>query len=197
MYRIRNVTTLGIIATALIMASCASLPSQKAKISSKEPVLQANPAGFRTLSRSDLDRVIDGKLSRSEAANYLKNIRIDDYDLQDPNTNWSDAKIADKYSVYYLTYRQRFFMLLLVDGRDRISSCVDIVVLPRPSSDYELGMGLVEVDRDHINNQIVVAYNKNWNGNYSDDIIAAYVPNIETQRLEEVSYKYIKIYRDQ
>jgi hypothetical protein len=182
------------------LGGCASLSITNTKPTVKPNVPITIPEGFRTLSRSDFDHVIDAKLSRQDAASFLKNIRIDDYNLQDPTTNWSHADFGggnSNYSIYYLTYRQTYFILLLADGKDRFSSCVDIVILKRPSSNYELGMGQVEINRDHFDGQVIVVFNKNWKGNYSDDIVAAYKPNLETKRIEAVNFDYIRIYQEQ
>jgi hypothetical protein len=182
------------------LIGCMSIPTTSTKPNVSPNVPSTTPEGFRVLSRSDMDHVIDVKLSRQDAASFLKNIRIDDYDLQDPNTNWSHADYDDGnngYAIYYFTYRQTFFILFLKDAKDRISSCIDIIIMKRPSADYELGMGQVEINRDHIDGQVVVVYNKNWKGNYSDDIVAAYKPNLETKQIETVRYDYIRIYRDQ
>jgi hypothetical protein len=197
---IRKIEALLTVGFLLGLIGCASIPTASTKPSVKPNVPIATPEDFRVLSRSDIDHVIDAKLSRHDAASFLKNIRIDNYELQDPNTNWSHADYAGGntgYAIYYFTYRQTFFILFLEDAKNRISSCVDIIIMKRPSSDYELGMGQVEINRDHIDGQVVVVYNKNWKGNYSDDIVAAYKPNLETKQIEPVSYDYIRIYRDQ
>ena len=150
----------------------------------------------RILSRGDLDHVIDSKLSREEAAQYLARIRIDDYSVPDPNTNWTYASIGGGLSVYFFSYRARFFILLLVDGQDGVSSCADIVVIVRPTAEYELGMGPVEIDNDHLDGEVIVVHSRKWKGNYTDDIIAAYKPNAQTKRLDAAEYRSIRIYRE-
>ena len=198
-YNFKIKKALIIIAATVYIVGCASqsITNQKSNV---EPVIQnTTPEGVRTLSQKDLNHIIDAKLSRQIAASYLKNIRIDDYNLQEPNTNWSHTDIGGsdgKYSIYYFTYRQRYFLLLLKDGEDRISDCIDLVIMLRPSPNYELGMGKVEVDNNHFDGKIVVVYNKNWTGNYSDDIVAAYRLDLETKRIEEISHNNIRIYRD-
>ena len=187
-------------ASLVCLFGCASLAVTNEKPNAKPNVPTVTSEGFRTLSRSDLDHIIDAKLSRQDAASFLKNIRIENYDLQDPNTYWSHADFdggGSGYGIYYLTYRQRYLILLLADGKNRVSSCIDIIIILRPSSEYELGMGQVEINRDHIDSEVVVVYNKNWKGDYSDDIVAAYKPNLDTKRIEEVNYKYIRIYREE
>jgi hypothetical protein len=121
------------------------------------------------LSRSDLDYVIDAKLSRQDIVSYLQTIAIEDYSIQDPNTNWSHASIGSadiKYSIYYLTYRQRYFIFLLKDVEDRLVTCLDAITAPISSSQYEIGMGPVEINHDHLDGQVVVIFNKRWKENY-------------------------------
>jgi hypothetical protein len=164
------------------------------------PAPRENAASCRALSKADLDHVIDARLSRQETVRFLQHIKPGDYGIADPYTNWMHSEIrgaASKYSIYYLSYRQRFFILLLVDGGDQCSNCLDAVILPRSSPDYELGMGPVEVDNDHYDDTVVVVFNKTWNGDHSDDIIAAYKPNLETLRLEVFPYRSIRIFREE
>jgi hypothetical protein len=163
------------------------------------PPPQKDAASCRALSKADLDHVIDARLSRQETVRFLQHIELGDYGIADPYTNWMHSEIrgaASKYSIYYFSYRQRFFILLLVDGGDQCANCLDAVILPRSSPDYELGMGPVEVDNDHYDDAVVVVFNKNWNGDHSDDIIAAYKPNLKTLRLEVFPYRSIRIYRE-
>jgi hypothetical protein len=90
---------------------------------------QTVEAPKRVLSKRDFDHIVNAKLSRQETAKYLGNIAIEDYSVQDPNTNWSHASIGSadgKYSIYYLTYHRRYFILLLVDVGDK----VQIVLMP-------------------------------------------------------------------
>jgi hypothetical protein len=195
-----KIRILVVAATLICLAGCGSVPVRSASPNVMRNVPGTTSDGFRTLSRSDLDHIIDAKLSRREAAIYLGNIRIENYDLQDPDTNWSHADFGggdSGYGIYYLTYRQRFFILLLADAKNRVSSCIDIMVVAKPSSEYELGMGQVEINKDHIDSEVIVVYSKKWKGSYSDDIVAAFRPNLETKRIEEVSYKYIRIYREE
>ena len=164
---------------------------------------QTNPATVppsRVLSKRDLDHVIANRLSRQDTIKYLKNIAIEDYSIQDPNTNWSHASIGgadSRYSIYYLTYHQRYFMLLLVDAGNRFMNCVDAISGPMRSSQYEIGMGPVEINHDHLDGRVVVIFNKKWKGNYSDDIVAAFRPNLETEQIEIFTYTYIRIFREE
>jgi hypothetical protein len=189
-----------ITATLICVAGCGSVAVRSVGPNEKPNIPNASSDGFRILAKSDLDHIINAKLSRQEATSYLRRIRIENYDLQDPNTNWSHADFGgydSGYGVYYLTYRQRYFILLLADEKNRVSSCIDIMIMPRPSPEYELGMGQVEINKDHFDSEVIVVYNKNWKGSYSDDIVAAFRPNLETKRIEEMSYKYIRIYREE
>ena len=64
-----------------------------------------------------------------------------------------------------------------------------------PSSQYELGMGPVEVNHDHRDARVVVIFNKNWKGEYSDDIASAFKLNLETKQIETFNASYIRIFR--
>ena len=189
-----------ILAIGLFTAGCASTGS---KIEVSSVGFRTNPpnnAVNRVLSRRDLDHVIDSGLSRQETVAYLKNIAIEDYAIQDPYTNWSHSSLGNAdsiYSLYYLTYRHRYFILLLVDSGNRLSNCLDAVTGSITSSRYELGMGPVEINRDHLDRRVVVIFNKKWTGNYSDDIIAAFKPNLEAKKIEVFSYSYIRIFRNE
>jgi hypothetical protein len=191
------------VGVALTLSGCRTMSAPNATGNAgitDVPPPQKEAASCRALSKADLDHVIDANLSQQGAVSYLRSISIEDYSIQDPNTNWMHSEIrgaASKYSIYCFSYRQRFFILLLVDGRDQCSSCLDAVILPRSSPDYELGMGPVEVDNEHYDDTVVVVFNKKWNGDHSDDIIAAYKPNLESMRLEVFPYRSIRIFREQ
>jgi hypothetical protein len=167
-------------------------------------------AGFRTqppiespkriLSKRDFDHVISAGLSRQETVRYLKNIKIQDYGIQDPNTNWSYASVGgagSRYSVYYLTYHKEYFILLLEDVADKYVDFIDVVTGMMPSTEYEIGMGPVEINHDRVDGRVVVIFNKKWKENYSDDIVAAFRPNLETKQIDVFDYKYIRIFREE
>ena len=188
-----------VIMTALCTFGCVSTPTDgTTNIGFKtQPTAEAPK---RVLSKRDFDHIINAKLSRQETVKYLANIAIEDYSIQDPNTNWSHASIggADgKYSVYYLTYQRKYFILLLVDIGDRYANCIDVVTGSMPSTLYEIGMGPVEVNHDHLDSRVVVIFNKKWKGNYSDEIMAAFKPNLESRQIEAFDYAYIKIFREE
>ena len=187
-------------AAILNVFGCASMNATKAIDGVSLKVPQKVESSYRALSKRDLNYVIDAKLSRQNMVSYMQKISIEDYSIPDPNTNWMQAIIGGTdsvYSIYYFTYRQRYFILLLQDGKDKYFNCIDVILLPRSSSDYELGMGPVEIDKDHYDKEVVVIFNKRWKGNYSDDIVAAYKPNLKKKRIEEFKYKYIRIYREE
>jgi hypothetical protein len=58
-------------------------------------------------------------------------------------------------------------------------------------------MGPVEVNHDHLDGRVIVVFNKKWKGNYSDDIIAAFRPNLDSKQLETFEYTYIRIFREE
>jgi hypothetical protein len=154
----------------------------------------------RVLSKRDFDHIINARLSRQETVKFLANIAIEDYSIQDPNTNWSHASIGgadSKYSVYYLTYHRKYFILLLIDIGERYANCLDVVTGSMPSTTYEIGMGPVEVNHDHLDSKVVVIFGKKWKGNYSDEILAAFKPNLESGQIEPFDYSYIKIFREE
>ena len=200
MKSLRSISGAAILMIGLFSTGCASTG----------PKLETAKVGFRTtspqdvhnrvLSRRDLDHVIDSRLSRQETVTYLKRIAIEDYAIQDPNTNWSHSSIGNAdsiYSLYYLTYRQRYFILLLVDSGDGFSNCLDAVTGPIVTSRYELGMGPVQINGDHLDRQVVVIFNKKWKDNYSDDIIAAFKPNLDAKKIDVFSYSSIRIFRNE
>ena len=161
---------------------------------------QPAEAPKRILSKRDFDHIINAKLSRQEIIKFLGNIAIEDYSVQDPNTNWSHASIGSadgKYSIYYLTYHRRYFILLLVDVGDKYANCLDAITGSIPSAQYEIGMGSVEVNHGDIDGRVVVIFNKKWKDNYSDDILAAFKPNLETKQIEVFKYTYLRILREE
>jgi hypothetical protein len=189
-----------VIVTALCTFGCVSTSGKAGTTNTGFQTQPTTEAPKRVLSKRDLDHVINEKLSRQETVKYLRNIAIEDYNIQDPNTNWSHASIGgpdSKYSVYYLTYHHRYFILLLVDVGDRYVDCIDAITGSMPSTSYEIGMGPIEINHDHLDSRVVVIFNKKWKGNYSDDIIAAFRPNLESKQIEVFEYTYIKIFREE
>ena len=200
MRNLQSTSVVAILMIGLFTTGCASTGAKLETSSVAFRTNQASVATSRILSRHDLDHVIDSRLSRQETVTYLRNIAIEDYSIQDPNTNWSHSAIGNAdsiYSLYYLTYRQRYFIFLLVNAGARFSNCLDAVTGSIATSRYELGMGPVEINRDHFDRGVVVIFNKNWSGNHSDDIIAAFKPNIEAKKIEVFSYSSIRIFRNE
>ena len=64
--------------------------------------------------------------------------------------------------------------MLLKDVADKYVDCVDVVSGTMPSIQYEIGMGPVEINHDHIDGRVIVIFNKKWKENYSEDILAAF-----------------------
>jgi hypothetical protein len=189
-----------VVGTALWTFGCVSTSVAPGTTNIGFKTQQTKEPPKRVLSKQDFEHIINDKLSRQETVRYLRNISIEDYNIQDPNTNWSHASIGgaeSKYSVYYLTYHHRYFIFLLADIEDRYLDCVDAITGPMPSTSYEIGMGPVEVNRDHLDGSVIVVFNKKWKGNYSDDIIAAFRPNLDSRQLETFDYTYIRIFREE
>lgn len=177
-----------VIVTAIWTSGCVST-STKGTTNIGFKAQQPVEAPKRVLSKRDFDHIINSKLSRQETVKYL-----------DPNTNWSHASIGSadgKYSIYYLTYHRRYFILLLVDVGDKYANCLDAITGSIPSAQYEIGMGSVEVDHGNIDGRVVVIFNKKWKDNYSDDIFAAFKPNLETKQIEVFRYTYLRILREE
>jgi hypothetical protein len=198
----RRPTDLGLV-VAIVLVCTFGCTSTNANSGASNVGFQTNPTKQtkeRVLSKGDFDHIIKDRLSRRDTIEYLNNIAIEDYTIQDPNTNWAHASVGSadsRYSIYYLTYHQRYFILLLRDVGDRFANCIDAISGPITSSKYEIGMGPVEINHDHLDGRVVVIFNKKWKGNYSDDIIAAFKPNLETRQIEEFNYSYIKIFREE
>jgi len=189
-----------VVGTALWTFGCMSTSVAPGTTNIAFKIQQTTEAPKRVLSKRDFEHILNAKLSRQETAKYLRNISIEDYNIQDPNTNWSHASIGgadSKYSVYYLTYHHSYFILLLTDIGDRYLDCLDAITGPMPSTSYEIGMGPVEVNHNHLDGRVIVIFNKKWKGNYSDDIIAAFRPNLESKQLEAFDYIYIRIFREE
>jgi hypothetical protein len=157
-------------------------------------------ASCRTLSRADLDHVINARLNRHDAAAFLKSVAIRDYDISEPGTNWMHGAIPgakSSYSIYYFTYRQRYFILFLVDKPETCADALDAIILPRTSADYELGMGPTLIDTGVVAPDVIVIYSRKWDGNHSDDIKAAFRPNLETRQLEEYPRANLRMFREE
>jgi len=192
-------------AAALVVCFCATAPKgpgapQGAIPSGKAAVQAPAPGACRVLARGDLDHVIDGRLSRAEAARFLSGIAVKDYDIADAGTNWLHGAIPGApqgWALYYLTYRERYIIMILKDRPTGCADVLDVLVIPRRSDDYELGMGPVTVDGDHTDPDVIVLYNRHWNGNSTDDIIGAYKPNFATGKLEVFAYRQIRIDKEE
>ncbi len=157
-------------------------------------------ASCRTLSKADLDHVINARLSRKDAASFLRGITISDDEIADPGTNWMHGAIPgapSSYAIYYFTYRQHYFILLLVDRPDACADTLDAVMLPRTSADDDLGMGPTRIDTGTVASDIIVIYNRKWDGNHSDDILAAYRPNLDLRQLEAYPRENLRMFREE
>ncbi len=150
--------------------------------------------------KSRLDYIIDHRLSASAAVKVLDVFVLDDYDIQDQNTFWAHRDVAGRdgpHSVYYFTYRNTYFILFLQDIDTLNHKCLDLRIIAKTNSDYELNAGRVEIDGAGIDEEVIVLFNKRWNAEYSTDILAAFKPVIATGKIETVKYAAIRIYREE
>lgn len=170
------------------------------------PVQRSSPEGVPSAVskateedlRGRLDRIIDRRLDRQDAVNVLGSFRIGGYDLQDKDTFWGHRTVGgggSPYSEYYLTYRNRYVIMLLRDRGD-LHTCLDVKVMDRTSRDYEMTTGRVEVDGS-VDEEVIVVFNKNWTGDSSTDIAAAFKASTETGRIEVARYRTIRIDREE
>ena len=168
----------------------ARTPSAGAPLASPEMAADAD-------LKSRLDRIIDGRLSGREAVRALGTFRIGGYDIQDRDTFWGQRSVGgggSPFSEYYLTYRRRYVIMLLRDEGEQ-HTCLDVRMMEKTNDDYELTTGRVEVD-GVVDEEVIVLFNRNWRGDSSTDIIAAFKANVETGRIEEAKYRSIRIYRE-
>jgi len=157
------------------------------------------PAVVDTL-RNRLDYVIRHNVADDDVPRALGTFSMSDYALADPGTFWGQRALpgsGGSFSEYYLTYRRTYVILLLKDLDESTHRCIDARVFPRTTSDYELATGRVQVDDQPIDESVIVLVNRTWSGSSSTDVRAAFRPNAETGRIEDVRYRTIRIFREE
>ena len=150
--------------------------------------------------RNRLDYVIRNTVAASDVPRALGTFTMSDYAMADPGTFWGQRALAGSsgsFSEYYLTYRHTYVILLLKDLDENTHQCIDARLFPRTSAGYELATGRVQVDDQPIDESVVVLVNRTWSGSSSTDVRAAFRPNAETGRIEDVRYRTIRIFREQ
>ena len=127
----------------------------------------------------------------------LGTFRMGGYDIQDRDTFWGHRSVGggSALSEYYLTYRGHYVIMLLRDSGDQ-HTCLDARIWDRARRDYELTTGRVEVDGS-LDEEVIVLFNRNWPGDSSTDIAAAFKANPETGRIDEVRAHSLRIYREE
>jgi len=195
----KRITGLLLVVSALFGYGCASIekPEPKAVHAAAPRKSTERPYGADLKSR--LNYIIDRRLTESEAVKVLDVFTFDNYDIQDQNTFWGHRTVAGSggpYSEYYFTYRNKYFILFLQDKNTVDHVCIDIKMIAKTKSGYELNAGRVEVDGGNIDEEVIVLFKKTWNGNYSTDILAAFKPVVAARKIETLKYKTIRIYRE-
>lgn len=151
--------------------------------------------------KNRLDFVLQHNVKPAEVPHALGSFSIQDYDIQDPGTFWGHRALVSaaggSFSEYYLTYRKTYVILLLKDMDASTHVCVDARIFARTSPDYELSTGRVQVDEQPIDEDVIVLVNRKWSGGSSTDIRAAFRSNVETGRIEDVTYSSIRIFREE
>jgi len=151
---------------------------------------------YKPLDKHVIDTIINQKLDREQAIKYLKHISIKEYDIADLNTAWCHSAIGgsrSEYSIYQFQYKKKYYILFLKGKDTDHLNCIDIEMIPIVKTDYELLMGSVEID-GKMSTDIITIYNKKWVDNTTTDISVAFLPNIQTGKIERLRYKTIKKY---
>lgn len=185
----------------LAVYGCATAPAPVAPAAPAEggpgaPTPQERAADEDLKSR--LNTIIDQRLDKAAALKALTSFEIGAYDIQDKETFWGHRALGgggSPWSEYYLTYRNHYLIMLLKD-EGNVHTCVDLRIMDRTRRDYELTTGRVEVD-GAIDEDVIVLFNRNWQGDSTTDVIAAFKPDIMTGRIEDVPVKSIRIYREE
>lgn len=188
-----------LVALALFGYGCASTEKPQPTAVDAAPPGRTTGKPYGRDLKSRLDHIIDHRLNESEAIKVLDVFAVDDYNIQDPNTFWGHRAVAGSggpYSEYYFTYRSRYFILFLQDKNTVDHFCIDIRMVGKTRSGYELNAGRVRVDEGEIDEEVVVLFNKTWNGEYSTDILAAFKPVVASRKIETLKYRTIRIYRE-
>ena len=188
------------IALALLGHGCVSMEKSEATAVETPSQGKIIERSYGADLKSRLDYIIDRRLDESEAVKVLDLVAIENYDIQDANTFWGHRDVSGKggpYSEYYFTYRNRYFILFLLDKDTVDHICIDIRMIDKTKKEYELNAGRVEVDGRDPDEEVIVLVNKTWNGEYSTDILAAFKPNVATRRIEPLRYTTIRIYREE
>ncbi len=184
---------------AIVVCGCVSAGAP-ATLPPRQTGAQSPEASARTGLKTRLDDIIRNRVRESDIVDRLGTFALENYDIQDPGTFWGHRAVSSPgtaYSEYYFTYRNNYVILLLRDTDELHHTCIDARFFPRRSADYELTTGRVQVDGHPIDEEVIVLVNKKWPGSYSTDILAAYKPNIERGKIEELAYDSIIIYREE
>ena len=161
---------------------------------------EAPPQAAINTLRSRLDYVIRHNVTAADVPRALGTFTMSGYALADPGTFWGQRALpgsGGSFSEYYLTYRRSYVILLLKDLDENTHQCIDARLFPRTSADYELATGRVQVDDQPIDESVIVLVNRKWSGRSSTDVRAAFRPNAETGRIEDVRYRTIRIFREE
>ena len=197
----RNQKVILLAAAVVLVVSCATRPAPRGLGTTEGKTSAAAPSSPMTADadlKARLDRIIARRLDGQQAAKILGSFRIDGYDIQDKETYWGHRTVGgggSPFSEYYLTYRNRYVIMLLKDGGD-LHTCLDVKVMERTSPEYEMTTGRVQVD-GAMDEEVIVVFNRNWNGDSTSDVTAAFKANVETGRIKEVNYQAIRVYREE
>jgi hypothetical protein len=197
----RRMAVFLIASLTLLALGCSSIGGARAAKPGADAALTTVPPARVGELKDRLADVLGRRLDGKEAAAAMGTFQIDGYDIQDRNTFWGHRSLASagstNYSEYYLTYRNTYIIMLLRDLDPLNHTCVDMRVIKRTSGEYELSTGRVQVDGGPIDEEVIVLFNRNWYGDSSTDILAAFKANPETGRIENLDPRTIRIYREE
>ena len=190
-----------LVPAAVALVTCGCMSAGRLVPSAGGPASAQGPERSAVADlKSRLDDAIRSKVKESDLASRLGSFELESYDIQDPGTFWGHRSVTgtgSAWSEYYFTYRNNYVILLLRDTDELHHTCIDARLFPRASPDYELTTGRVQVDGRPIDEEVIVLANRKWAGSYSTDILAAFKPNVETGRIEKLTYDSIIIYREE
>jgi hypothetical protein len=141
-----------LVALALFGYGCASI--EKPRPANVDPARQKKSieSHYGADLKSRLDYILERRLNESEAVKVLDIFAIDVYDIQDQNTFWGHRAVAGgggPYSEYYFTYKNRYFILFLLDKNAVDHVCIDMKMIAKSKKGYELNAGRVVGSRNY------------------------------------------------
>ena len=124
-----------------------------------------------------------------------KDLIFDITKLNNLRKYYSGPFINTNISQHYFEYGN-YNVLLVTEKIKELNFVCDYLILEKLHPETHFANGPVEINDNYFNWEITVVVKQKWRGEFTDDIIQAFIVNLKTKKIEKFLYETIRLYSE-